>query len=117
MRRLVTVCLLSRNLLKADYALTVYDIVGEPVDDLVTEGAAGAASSKEVAASTDRIITMLPDSADSEQAILGLQGVLEGARPGAGRIRESARVKVLTAASRDTLRARVGAASLLARRP
>ena len=73
---------MARNLMQAGYALTVYDIVGEPVEELATEGAKAAASSAEVAATTDKIITMLPDSADSERAILGPNGVLEGAKPG-----------------------------------
>ncbi len=73
---------MARNLMQAGYALTVYDIVGEPVEELATEGATPAASSAEVAATTDKIITMLPDSADSERAILGPHGVLEGAKPG-----------------------------------
>ena len=73
---------MAKNLLKAGYSLLVYDIVGEAVEDVVTEGAQGASSSKEVAENTTTIITMLPDSADSEAVILGPQGVLEGARPG-----------------------------------
>lgn len=74
---------MARNLMKAGYALTVYDIMGEPMEELATEGATAASSAGEVAATTDKIITMLPDSADSEKAILGPDGVLEGARPGA----------------------------------
>ena len=73
---------MARNLLKAGYDLTVYDIVGEAVEEVVGDGAAPASSSHEVAAATDKIITMLPDSADSEKAILGPGGVLEGASPG-----------------------------------
>jgi 2-hydroxy-3-oxopropionate reductase len=73
---------MARNLLKAGYSLTVYDIVGEPMEELVTDGARGASSNREVAAASPKIITMLPDSADSEIAILGSGGVLEGARPG-----------------------------------
>ena len=73
---------MARNLMKAGYELTVYDIVGEPVEELATEGAHPASSSLEVAAATRKIITMLPDSADSERAILGPGGVLEGAEPG-----------------------------------
>lgn len=74
---------MARNLMKAGHALTVYDIMGEPMEELATEGATAASSAGEVAAATDKIITMLPDSADSEKAILGPDGVLEGARPGA----------------------------------
>ena len=73
---------MAKNLLKAGYSLLVYDIVGEAVEDVATEGAQGASSSKEVAENTKKIITMLPDSADSEAVILGPNGVLEGARPG-----------------------------------
>ena len=73
---------MAKNLLKAGYPLTVYDIVGDNMEEVVTEGAQGASSSKEVAASANRTITMLPDSADSEAAILGPDGVLEGAKPG-----------------------------------
>ena len=73
---------MARNLLKAGYNLTVYDIVGEQMEDVVTDGATGASSNKEVAAASDKIITMLPDSADSEAAILGPNGVLEGTQPG-----------------------------------
>ena len=73
---------MAKNLLKAGYSLTVYDIVGESMEEVVTEGATGASSNKEVAAASDKIITMLPDSADSETAILGPDGVLEGAAKG-----------------------------------
>ena len=73
---------MARNLIQAGYELTVYDIVGDAVEELATEGAKAASSSQEVAAATDKIITMLPDSADSERAILGPGGVLEGARSG-----------------------------------
>lgn len=73
---------MARNLMAAGYALTVYDIIGEPVEELATEGAAAASSPAQAAAASIRTITMLPDSADSERAILGPDGVLEGAKPG-----------------------------------
>ena len=73
---------MARNLMAAGYELTVYDIVGEPVEELATEGASAAASPREATVNNVRTITMLPDSADSERAILGPDGVLEGAAPG-----------------------------------
>jgi len=73
---------MARNLMTAGYEVTVYDIVGEAVEELATDGAKTAASSEKVASVTDTIITMLPDSADSEKVILGPGGVLEGARSG-----------------------------------
>ncbi len=73
---------MAKNLIKAGYSLNVYDIVGENMEEEVNEGATGASSSKEFAGASDKIITMLPDSADSEKAILGPGGVLEGAQTG-----------------------------------
>ena len=73
---------MARNLMAAGYELTVYDIVGEPVEELATEGASAAFSPREATVNNVRTITMLPDSADSERAILGPDGVLEGASPG-----------------------------------
>ena len=71
-----------RNLMNAGNSVTVYDIVGTAVEEMATEGATPASSSSEVAAKNSLIITMVPDSADSEAAILGPNGVLEGAASG-----------------------------------
>ena len=71
-----------RNLMKAGYSLTVYDVVGSAMEEMVTDGAKPASSSAEVAASAPTVITMVPDSADSEAAILGDNGVLEGTSEG-----------------------------------
>ena len=71
-----------RNLMNAGYSLTVYDVVGSAMEEMVTEGAKPASSSAEVAASAPTVITMVPDSADSEAAILGDNGVLEGTSQG-----------------------------------
>ena len=73
---------MARNLIKAGYSLTVYDIVATSVEELATDGAGAASSAKEVAQRTPVVITMVPDSADSEAAILGPGGVLEGASQG-----------------------------------
>ena len=73
---------MARNLIVAGYSTTVYGRRAKPVEALVADGASVAASSKEVAQRSEIIITMLPDSADSEVVILGEQGVLEGAREG-----------------------------------
>jgi 2-hydroxy-3-oxopropionate reductase len=74
---------MSRNLLKAGHKLVVYDIGAGPVEELVAAGAERGASSCDVAARTDIIVTMLPDGPEVEQALLGPGGVLEGARQGA----------------------------------
>lgn len=71
-----------RNLMAAGHKVTVYDVVGTAIEEMATEGATPASSSREVAEKNSLIITMVPDSADSEAAILGPNGVLEGASSG-----------------------------------
>ena len=73
---------MARNLMEAGYSLTVYDVIGSAMEEVVGDGAKPASSSAEVAASAPTVITMVPDSADSEAAILGPNGVLEGASEG-----------------------------------
>lgn len=73
---------MTRNLMKAGYSVTVYDVVPASVEALAAEGAARGASSADVARATEIVITMLPDGPEVEQAILGPAGVLEGAAPG-----------------------------------
>ena len=71
-----------RNLMKAGYAVRVYDVVGSAMEEMVTDGATAASSAREVAEKEPIVITMVPDSADSEAAILGANGALEGASRG-----------------------------------
>ena len=73
---------MTRNLMKAGYSPIVYDVVPVSLEQMVGEGATPASSSKEVAERAAVVITMVPDSADSEAAILGPKGVLEGASRG-----------------------------------
>ena len=73
---------MARNLMDAGYSLTVYDVVGSAMEEVVGYGAKPASSSAEVASAAPVVITMVPDSADSEAAILGPNGVLEGASEG-----------------------------------
>jgi len=73
---------MAMNLLKAGYALTVYDIVPERVKELVAAGAKAAASSRDVAKQSEIVITMLPNSPHVKEAVLSSGGVLEGAKSG-----------------------------------
>jgi len=73
---------MAQNLVKAGHELTVYDIVSPRVEELVKAGARKGASSKEVAARSDIVITMLPNSPHVREAVLGPHGVLEGAKRG-----------------------------------
>ncbi len=73
---------MAKNLLKAGYQLIVYDIRPEPVKELVAADAQQATSSRNVAEKSEVIITMLPNSPEVKEVVLGKDGVLEGARPG-----------------------------------
>jgi 2-hydroxy-3-oxopropionate reductase len=73
---------MAMNLIKAGYNLNVYDIRPEPVKEVVAAGAKESKSSKDVAAQSEVVITMLPNSPDVKKAVLGQNGVLEGAKPG-----------------------------------
>jgi 3-hydroxyisobutyrate dehydrogenase len=73
---------MSQNLLKAGYEVTVYNRSRAAVDALASAGAKTAASPKEVAMNSDVVITMVTDTPDVQQVILGPGGVVEGARKG-----------------------------------
>src|SRR5437762_4222678 len=74
---------MARNLLKAGHQVTVYDIMPAGMDEVSAAGAEKGTSPKDVASRTDIIITMVPDGPEVEQAVLGPNGVLEGAKKGA----------------------------------
>jgi len=71
---------MARNLLKAGYPLIVHSRSRGPVDELAKAGAKAATSPRDVAAQSDVLITMLPNSPDVEQVTLGRDGIIEGAR-------------------------------------
>jgi len=73
---------MAKNLLKTKYSLVVNDINKDAVKELVSLGAEEGATPGEVAAKTDIVITMLPNSPHVKQVVLGAGGILEGAREG-----------------------------------
>jgi len=73
---------MARNLLKAGYPLVVHSRSRGPVDEIAKVGAKVGTSPRDVASQCDVLITMLPNSPDVEQVVLGRDGVIEGARPG-----------------------------------
>ena len=73
---------MAKNLLKAGYELVVFDINQEAVAEVVAAGAVKAENAKEVAAKSEAVITMLPNSPHVKTAVLGENGVLAGAKPG-----------------------------------
>jgi 2-hydroxy-3-oxopropionate reductase len=73
---------MAKNLLKAGYPLVVNSRSQEPVDDLVSSGAARAITAADVARQATRIITMVPDSPDVELVLDGPNGVFTALQPG-----------------------------------
>jgi 2-hydroxy-3-oxopropionate reductase len=73
---------MSKNLLKAGHEVIVCDVVRAAVDELVAAGAKTAASPRDVAQQVELVITMLPNSPEVKQVVLGKDGILEGAKAG-----------------------------------
>jgi 2-hydroxy-3-oxopropionate reductase len=73
---------MARHLLDAGFPLTVHSRSPGPVDELVGAGASRAASPAEVAAASDVIVTMLPDTPDVELVLFGDAGVASSAAAG-----------------------------------
>jgi len=73
---------MARNLLKAGFEVIAYDIFPGPIEEVVADGASAGTSAADVARNSNIIIVMVQDSPQSEAAILGPDGILEGASPG-----------------------------------
>lgn len=73
---------MALNLLKAGFPLTVYNRTASRMTRLVEAGAAAAGSPREVAEASDIVITIVTDSPDVEEVVLGREGILSGLRPG-----------------------------------
>ena len=73
---------MAKNLVKAGYDLTVFDIKEEPVQELVGLGAKAAGSPAEVGETCEIIITMLPNSQHVISVVTGENGILTKAKPG-----------------------------------
>ena len=74
---------MAKNLMQAGYELAVHNRSPEKAQELAREGATAAESPREVAGQSDIIITMLPDSPDVREILIGEGGVLEGIEEGA----------------------------------
>ncbi|HEV7873467.1 MAG TPA: NAD(P)-dependent oxidoreductase, partial [Enterovirga sp.] len=75
---------MARHLVRAGHEVRAYDMKTEAVEELASEGALAAAS---VAAATDGaevVITMLPDTPQVEEVVLGPGGLLQN--PPSGRL-------------------------------
>ncbi len=73
---------MALNLLKAGIDTTVYDINAKAVEVLVEAGAKAASSPKELAAGSDVVITIVPNSAIVKSLLEAEDGILAGVKPG-----------------------------------
>ena len=72
-----------RNLLKAGFAVQVWNRTAARMGELAADGAQPTSSPAELARQCDLIITCVSDTPDVAAVLLGEQGVIAGAQPGA----------------------------------
>ena len=73
---------MAHNLVKAGFPVIVHNRHQEVTDEFVAAGASPGARPRDIAASCDVLITMLPASRQVEEVLLGSDGAIEGARAG-----------------------------------
>ena len=73
---------MCRNLLSAGYTVTVFNRSYGAMAEMQSCGASIGESAADVAGKSDIVITMLPNSPDVKEVVLGKSGVLEGAGKG-----------------------------------
>ena len=73
---------MASNLLRAGFPVVVHSRTRRTVDALVALGAAAGTSPRDVAGRSDVVITMVPDTPDVRQVMLGADGVSAGAHDG-----------------------------------
>ncbi len=74
---------MSLNILKAGHDVTVYNRTREKEEAVAKEGAGRAQSPKEAAEGAEIIITIVSDTPDVEEVVLGANGIIHGAAEGA----------------------------------
>lgn len=74
---------MAGHLLTAGFEVSCFNRSPEKTAPLVSRGARAAADARDAAAGADVVITMLPDSPDVEEVVLGAGGVLAAMKPGA----------------------------------
>jgi 3-hydroxyisobutyrate dehydrogenase-like beta-hydroxyacid dehydrogenase len=72
---------MAKNLIKSGFQLIVWNRTKSKMQDLIVLGASPAESPKEVAENSNVIITMVTNSLDVEEVVLGSKGVIHGAKP------------------------------------
>ena len=73
---------MAARLLQAGYPLRAYDVLPEALSNVEALGAVACYSPREAAQGSDIMITIVPNSNDVEDAVLGTGGIIEGTHPG-----------------------------------
>ncbi|MGE4284505.1 MAG: NAD(P)-dependent oxidoreductase [Clostridia bacterium] len=73
---------MAKNLLKAGFELTVFDVRPEPIEEMKGLGAYGALSLKEVGERSDIVFVMVLNFPQVESCTVSENGVLTGMKPG-----------------------------------
>ena len=73
---------MAKNLIDAGYKLITYDIVEKALDEIVAYGAERGTSPKDVTENSEIVLTMLPNSPQVKEVVLGENGIIEGVREG-----------------------------------
>ena len=73
---------MARNAIKAGFAVTVTNRTPARAEPLAKDGATVVKTPREVAARSDIVVTMVPNTPDVEAAVFGPDGVAAGAREG-----------------------------------
>jgi 2-hydroxy-3-oxopropionate reductase len=73
---------IAEHILSAGYAVNVYDVRPAPIAELAEAGACACASPAEVACSSGLVISLVLDSAQTEDVVFGPKGIMDSLRPG-----------------------------------
>ena len=73
---------MARNLMRAGYDLTVYDINSQAMEQVVADGAKAALDIRSLAAQSNVLITMVPNSPQVKAVLIEEGGAIETLQPG-----------------------------------
>ncbi len=94
---------ISKTLIEAGYDLVIYDIRQDPVKELKKLGAREASTAKEVASLSECVFSMVLNDEQTEDVVLGENGVLEGMRDGVIIIMSTVRPSLIEKISQRSL--------------
>jgi 2-hydroxy-3-oxopropionate reductase len=73
---------MAGHLLAAGYEVVAYDVASRNLEQITSAGAKPATACRDVAARSDVVLSMVPDSPQVREVALGAEGIIAAARPG-----------------------------------